>query len=100
MASYKDLMAQIEQLKTEAEELRKSEISAGIAEIKAKMDELGITIEDLAGASRRTRKASAAVGARYRDPQSGETWSGRGRSPRWLVDAEAAGKPRSEFLIG
>lgn len=33
--------------------------------------------------------------AKYRDPQSGATWSGRGRAPAWLADA----KDRTAFLI-
>jgi DNA-binding protein H-NS len=31
---------------------------------------------------------------KYRDPASGKTWSGRGRTPRWLD-----GKNSSDFLI-
>lgn len=34
--------------------------------------------------------------ALYRDPQSGATWSGRGRAPAWLASAE----DRTPFLIG
>jgi DNA-binding protein H-NS len=33
--------------------------------------------------------------AKYRDPKSGATWSGRGRAPEWLASA----KDRSRFLI-
>jgi DNA-binding protein H-NS len=32
---------------------------------------------------------------KYRDPMSGETWSGRGRAPAWLATA----KDRTQFLI-
>jgi DNA-binding protein H-NS len=32
---------------------------------------------------------------KYRDPMSGETWSGRGRAPAWLATV----KDRSEYLI-
>jgi DNA-binding protein H-NS len=32
---------------------------------------------------------------KYRDPMSGETWSGRGRAPAWLATA----KDRTEYLI-
>ncbi|SAK67940.1 histone family protein nucleoid-structuring protein H-NS [Caballeronia temeraria] len=34
--------------------------------------------------------------ALYRDPQSGATWSGRGRAPAWLASV----KDRAPFLIG
>ncbi|WP_116137406.1 H-NS family nucleoid-associated regulatory protein [Trinickia diaoshuihuensis] len=33
--------------------------------------------------------------AKYRHPETGVTWSGRGRAPAWLADA----KDRSKFLI-
>jgi len=36
---------------------------------------------------------------RYKNPETGATWSGRGRPPRWIVDAEAQGRNREEFLI-
>jgi DNA-binding protein H-NS len=35
--------------------------------------------------------------ALYRDPKSGATWSGRGRAPAWIANANA--KDRSRFLI-
>jgi DNA-binding protein H-NS len=43
--------------------------------------------------------AKRAVPVKYRHPQSGETWTGRGKPPRWLVNAEADGKKRSDFLV-
>ncbi len=35
---------------------------------------------------------------KYRGP-NGETWAGRGLTPRWLVELEAKGKKRDQFLI-
>jgi len=35
----------------------------------------------------------------YRNSKTGETWSGRGRTARWLAAAEKAGRKRTEFLI-
>jgi len=38
--------------------------------------------------------------ARYRNPENGDqTWSGRGRKPGWIRDAESAGRNISDFLI-
>jgi DNA-binding protein H-NS len=37
--------------------------------------------------------------AKYRDPVSGASWSGRGRTPLWLTDYEKAGKKRASFEI-
>lgn len=36
---------------------------------------------------------------KYRDPVSGKTWSGMGRTPFWIVEADNKGVPRDQFLI-
>lgn len=43
-------------------------------------------------------KKRGKVAPKYRGPK-GETWTGRGRAPRWLVALEAQGKKRESFLI-
>jgi DNA-binding protein H-NS len=48
---------------------------------------------------KKKRRTSRKVAAMYRDPKTGNTWSGRGRPARWLAAAEKAGLKRSEFLI-
>ena len=42
------------------------------------------------------KRARPAV--KYRSP-SGETWTGRGRTPQWLVSLEAEGKKREDFAV-
>lgn len=37
---------------------------------------------------------------KYRNPQTSETWSGRGKRPRWLVAAMKSGKRIEDFRIG
>jgi DNA-binding protein H-NS len=37
---------------------------------------------------------------KYRNPQTSETWSGRGKLPRWLVAAMKSGHKIEEFRIG
>src|SRR4051794_21608347 len=39
------------------------------------------------------------VEPQYRDPKTGEKWSGRGRTPRWLVKEINAGKKKEDFRI-
>ncbi|MFA7669078.1 MAG: H-NS histone family protein [Burkholderiaceae bacterium] len=39
------------------------------------------------------------VPPKYRNPETDATWSGRGKPPRWISEAEAAGKSRDSFLI-
>lgn len=40
-------------------------------------------------------QSNGALPAKYRDPKSGATWSGRGPAPRWVASA----KDRTKFLI-
>jgi DNA-binding protein H-NS len=47
----------------------------------------------------KTKSSKKTVAVKYRD-SAGNTWSGRGRTPTWLVAAEAAGKKRESFLLG
>ena len=51
------------------------------------------------GGSKRRVTAGRPVAVKYRD-KKGNTWTGRGRSPLWLVAAEKAGKKRESFLVG
>ncbi len=105
MASYSDLINQAQALMAQAEQVRKQELANVIADIKAKMKEYGITLEDLGGAA--TRKSSGAkpaaskskAPAKYRGP-NGELWSGGpGRKPEWVKAALAAGKNIEDFRI-
>ncbi|WP_028008007.1 H-NS histone family protein [Solimonas flava] len=99
--TYSDLLKQIESLTRQAEELRHQEITTVIAEIKDKMAQYGISAADLeldtkpAKRARRTGK----VAEKYRNPATGESWTGRGRTPKWLAEAEAAGKSRDQFAV-
>lgn len=100
MSRYKELQAQIAALQKEAEEVRQQEIAAVVADIKAKMAEYGITLQDLEAGPRRRSRAKASEGhAKYRNPATGETWSGKGRKPGWLVQALAQGKSLADFAI-
>jgi DNA-binding protein H-NS len=97
MESYKQLQEQIKSLQNRAEEVRRSELSRTISDIRQKMEELGISVDDLQraqGKQKSTRKVSAPVAPKYRDPDSGKTWSGRGKEPKWL-----AGRSKGDFLI-
>lgn len=100
MSSYKELQAQIAALQKQAEQVRKQEIASVVAEIKAKMAEYGITLEDLGatGKSAGRRKSTGGV-VKYRDPATGATWTGKGRKPGWMVEALAAGKKMEDFLV-
>jgi len=52
------------------------------------------------GAGGRARRKYPRVLPKYRNPQTSETWSGRGKQPRWLVAAIKTGRKMEEFEIG
>ena len=83
MATYEELKAQADLLMKQAEEARKQENREIIADIKAIIREKGITAEQLgfAPAGKGSRKPAP---AKYRDPATGQTWAGRGRTPKWM----------------
>ena len=92
MASYQELMAQIEGLKRQAEDARKQEMAGAIAEIKRIMAQYGIDPSDLFPARGGKAKRAGSGIVKYRDPVSGKGWSGRGRRPGWVAALEAQGK--------
>jgi DNA-binding protein H-NS len=100
MPSYKELLAQRESLERQIEEAKSREYAEVLNEIKQKMADYGITIQELTGgrgakAAKGPRGGRSGVAPKYRDPESGSTWSGRGKPPKWI-----AGQDRDGFLIG
>ena len=105
MATYLELRAKGEKLLAEAEELRVKELNDVIEDIKEKVKAYGLSAQDLgfsggAGAKRKRSGGSPTKAAvKYRGP-NGETWSGgRGRKPRWVTEALAAGKKIEQFAV-
>ncbi|WP_133646593.1 H-NS family nucleoid-associated regulatory protein [Paraburkholderia flava] len=95
MATYKQLTAQLEKLHRDVAVAREKEVAQAIADIKQQIAEYGITAEELGFSTKRpTTARKPPLPPRYRNPKSGETWSGRGRTPGWLI-----GKNRERFLI-
>lgn len=82
-----------------------------IPDIIARMRSVGLTPREIADAwgpavaKKGHRKPSAvkvatkSVAPKYLHPTTGDTWTGRGRPPVWLREAEEAGQSRDEFLI-
>jgi DNA-binding protein H-NS len=44
-------------------------------------------------------RTSTEVKAKYRDPKTGETWSGRGRMASWLKKKQDAGEDIDAYLV-
>lgn len=102
MATYQEIVQKISELQRQAEEIKAREQASVIAEIREKIEQFGLTAEDLGFGGKGTagKKATAArkVPVRYRD-SAGNTWTGRGKRPGWLTQALANGKAMEDFLI-
>ena len=99
MSTYAELTKKINELQKEAAELKKQERKGVIAEIRTKIAEFDLTATDLGLTGGKAVKGSKSVAAKYRNPETGETWSGRGLAPKWIKTAENSGKNRDAFLI-
>jgi DNA-binding protein H-NS len=104
MKTYQAVRAEIAKLEKQAEELRRQELRTIIAQVRQVVADYGLTAADIGLAGGRARsvarkapaRASRSAGvAKYRDPKSGQTWTGHGRPPAWIVGA----KDRDAFLI-
>ncbi len=96
--SYADLLAlreEVDQLIVQKQSEEKENLKQKLAEL-AKSN--GFSLEDIVG---KGRKARGAVAIKYRDPKNPQnTWTGRGRMPRWMVAAtKARGVKKEDFLI-
>ena len=80
-----------------------------VDEFRARAAALGLSMDALlprrqraesASASGRKQRSDAGSSrpAKYGGP-NGETWSGRGRTPRWLAALEAEGRGREQFAL-
>lgn len=102
---------EIEKLRKQAQALQHKKRKPVIQSIIRSMKEYEITPEEITAAFGKTpatrgrvaKKSGTGsrgpVAAKYKNPETGATWTGRGKPPRWVVDAEDAGKSRADFLI-
>lgn len=115
--SLSDLLAQKAALEKQIAEFQKEKRGEAVAKVKALMAEYGLTAVDIVGGktakaaapaapapaaaapAKKSKAAGRKVAAKYRNPATGDTWSGRGLKPRWLVAAMAGGKTLADFTI-
>jgi DNA-binding protein H-NS len=112
-ATLEALHAQIADLQSQAEAIRKEEIAEVIAKMKVAIEHYGITAADLGLKGSRAARGSAAPFAakarksgaspkaarafKYADDQ-GNKWVGMGKRPHWFTAALAAGKTPEDLL--
>jgi DNA-binding protein H-NS len=95
LKELKDLQSQVAKAIAGFEDRRKKQ---ALAELEEKARALGFSLAELTG-SAPVRKRSPAV-PKYANPANkSDTWSGRGRKPRWFAAALKAGKKPESMAI-
>jgi DNA-binding protein H-NS len=94
-AELAKMQADIERMKVEKQNAERNAVRQQLIDTAK---EHGFDIHDLFG---KTRKMPGKVAIKYRDPSNpGNTWTGRGRMPRWMAAATKGGKAKKDdFLI-
>ena len=95
-AELSAMQARIERAKIEKQGAERAALKQKLTDMAKKA---GFDIQELFG--RGSGRSRGKVAVKYRDPSnSANTWTGRGRMPRWMVAATKGGKAKKEdFLI-
>jgi len=103
MPSLQELLEQKSAVEREITRARNESRAQAITQILTVMAESGLTLQDLAKALQHSKVGREGtrrpVAAKYRDPASGATWSGRGLKPKWLAAALDAGRTLNDFAL-
>ena len=96
--TYADLIGlegEIARLKTEKQTSERAALKEKLTDIAK---DAGFDINELFG---KAKKGKGSVAPKYRDPANPQnTWTGRGRPPRWLAAAlKGKGVKKEDFLI-
>jgi len=102
MTTLQELLDQKASLDRQIAEAQRTSRANAISQIRALMADHGLTSIDISSVpvgKKAAKTAGKKVAAKYRDPESGATWSGRGLKPKWLTEALAMGRSISEFGV-
>lgn len=94
LEELKALQTKVNKMIDSYEDRRRKE---ALAVVEAKAREMGFSISELYGVSKKGHQPRP---PKYRHPENPQlTWSGRGRQPQWFKDALEAGATADDFLI-
>ena len=98
--------AETQTLKDKIEKAKEAKHTQNVEKVRQLMDELEVTLADLKPIQIQIQKvkrnvygAGTKVAPKYRDPETGKAWAGRGATPMWLRAYVGQGRKREEFLI-
>lgn len=88
------------EITVEMESRRKEERQKLVQEFRDKAKALGISLEDLMSGQKGKARSASKVAAKFANPaDASQTWTGRGKRPRWVNDCLAAGKTLDELKV-
>lgn len=86
---------QRESLDQQIQQARREELAGAVSQVRALVAEFGLTAQDVFPSGRaRSASSGSKVAPKYRNPATGQTWTGRGKPPRWIQ-----GQDREKFAI-
>lgn len=88
--SLKELLAAKAALDMEIAKARTSAADAALSKVQKLVTDFGFTMQQVFPYI----PAKSSAPAKYRDPATGSTWTGRGKPPNWIKDQD-----RDDFLI-
>jgi DNA-binding protein H-NS len=99
--SYNELNDLKDGVIAEIEQRKHSERQKLIDEFRDRARALGVTTAELMATVTGKRKAAKGAGvAKYANPaDKSQTWTGKGKRPRWVHDALAAGKSLDDLKL-
>ncbi|QNA89408.1 H-NS histone family protein [Massilia sp. Dwa41.01b] len=99
LSELKGLQFEIEK---EIKERQRQEVKEARERILAIAQDLGVSVEELLAGSVGKAKGGSGkkVAAQYRNPaDENQTWTGRGRQPKWVAEAIKGGKNLDDLRI-
>lgn len=95
MSSYAELLKQREELEKQIESARQNEIKNALVTVRQLVEQFNLSSADVFPVGKsKSIKLGGKVAAKFRDPVTGATWTGRGKAPKWIE-----GKDRQLFAL-
>ena len=87
--SIEELKSQQAELERKIKERQQADKQAVVSQISQVLRDYNISLEELVEAlgGLKVRRKGTKAKAKYRDPATGTTWSGRGKEPAWIKGA-------------
>jgi len=79
-----NLVQQREEIEKQIAEIRAAEQAEALAKVRNLIRLHNISLTDVFERKAAIKPAARKVAPKYRDPDTGTTWTGRGRSPAWF----------------